>query len=97
VRERLKHAKRYYDAIREILLREWDPIGVSEVPEAQDEYDGYVYKIYGMIARHELRQRLVEHLWEIETSRMGLIGDRKRAEEIADRLIGLRGEIQFDT
>jgi hypothetical protein len=97
MKERLRRAKRYYGAVREILLRQWDPIGVSDVPEAQDEYDGYVYKIYGMIARNEPRQRLVEHLWEIETSRMGLIGDRKRAEEIADRLIGLRGEIRFDT
>ena len=34
-----KRAKRYYDAVREILLREWDPIGVPDVPEAQNEYD----------------------------------------------------------
>ena len=27
--------------LRTLLLR-WDPIGVGEAPEAQDEYDGYV-------------------------------------------------------
>ena len=32
-------AQRYHHAIREILLRDWDPVGVADVPEAQDEYD----------------------------------------------------------
>ncbi len=30
------------ESIRQVLLREWDPIGVRDVAEAQDEYDGYV-------------------------------------------------------
>lgn len=97
MKERLKHARRDYVAIREIVLREWDPIGVSHLPEAQDEYDGYVYLIYGVIARQEPRHRLVELLWDIETSRMGLTGDRQRDEEIADRLLGLREVIQADS
>lgn len=35
-------AMRYHQAIREALMKEWDPIGVAHIPEAQDEYDGYV-------------------------------------------------------
>ena len=35
-RERARH---YHGAIHTILLTEWDPIGVSHAPEAQDEYD----------------------------------------------------------
>jgi hypothetical protein len=97
MKERLRHVKRYHGAIREVLLREWDPIGVSDVPEAQDEYDGYVYKIYGMLARHETRDRLVDHLLDIETTTMGLIGDRRRTEAIVDQLIKLREEIDADT
>lgn len=38
----LDQAKQLQDAIAEILLREWDPIGVVDTPEAQDEYDSYV-------------------------------------------------------
>jgi hypothetical protein len=26
--------------IRPVLMEDWDPIGVSDVPEAADEYDG---------------------------------------------------------
>jgi hypothetical protein len=28
--------------IDSVLLRDWDPIGVAHVPQAQDEYRGYV-------------------------------------------------------
>ena len=30
------------EAVRQVLLHVWDPIGVRGVPQAQDEYDGYV-------------------------------------------------------
>ena len=43
--------------IREILMHEWDPIGVRDVPQAQDEYDSYVGRVYVMMmderATHE--------------------------------------------
>jgi hypothetical protein len=28
--------------VREVLMRDWDPIGVAGIAEAADEYDGYV-------------------------------------------------------
>ncbi|WP_259673271.1 MULTISPECIES: hypothetical protein [Rhizobium] len=34
----------------EILLTEWDPIGVSDLPEAQDEYDAYADTVFGTLA-----------------------------------------------
>lgn len=39
VSEALARAQAYHVAIRDILLNEWDPIGVSGCPEAQDEHD----------------------------------------------------------
>ncbi len=92
--EHLIRAECYHEGIRRILLHEWDPIGVTDVAEAQDEYDGYVSKIYGMLIRHEPRHKLVDHLWWIETDNMGLAGDRQRTEAIADRLLGLRDELE---
>jgi hypothetical protein len=86
--------KRYYEPVRLILLRDWDPIGVSDIPEAQDEYDGYVLQICGMLMRQESRQRLVDHLWWVESEHMGMPGDRRHTEEIADRLIRLREETE---
>ena len=89
-----KCAKRYYDAVREILLREWDPICVPDAPEARNEYGCYVDRLCVMIARQEPGDRIAERLWSIDTTGMGLRGDRQRAERVADRLIGLRGQRQ---
>jgi hypothetical protein len=92
--EHLNRSRRYHDGIRRILLREWDPIGVADVQEAQDEYDSYVGRIHGILIRHEPRRKLVDHLWWIETDNMGLAGNRQRTEAIADRLLELRDELE---
>ncbi len=94
--ERLDRAKRYHEAIRGILLYEWDPIGVVDEPKAHDEYDSYIHEIHSMLVRHEPRHRLVDHLWWVETEHMGLFGNRSRTEMAVDRLIGLRKEIESD-
>ena len=39
-------------AIRSVLLRKWDPIGVRETAEARDDYDSYSMRLYSF-----LRQR----------------------------------------
>ena len=90
VREHLYHARHYHAAIRQILLHDWDPIGVAHVPEAQDEYDSYIHEIHGMLIRREPRNRLIDHLWWLETQHMGLFGNRTRTEAVADKLIALQ-------
>jgi len=94
--EHLDRARRYHGAIRGVLLHEWDPIGVVDEPDAQDEYDHYIHEIHGMLIRHEPRHRLVAHLWWVETEYMSLFGYRPRTEAVADRLLGLREEIEAD-
>lgn len=51
-------------SIGEVLLSDWDPIGVNDVPEAQDEYDSYVGDVYRMLASGCSEDELVEHLWK---------------------------------
>ncbi len=92
--EHLNHARRYHEAIRDVLLHEWDPIGVSDEPDAQDEYDSYVGRIQGMLTRHEPRHAIVEHLWNIETHLMGLTGNLRHTEAIADRLLAVRDQFE---
>lgn len=90
----LDRARRYHEAIRRILLLEWDPIGIVDQPDAQDEYDDYIHEIHGMLIRHEPRHRLIDHLWWVETEHMGLFGYRPRTEAVADQLLKLRTEIE---
>jgi hypothetical protein len=79
----------YHDAIREILLKEWDPIGVGLEPEAQDEYDAYVGQIHGLICRREPTRKIFEFLWRVETELVGLCGNRSRTAVTAERLFRL--------
>ncbi len=72
--------------IREILLQEWDPIGINDEPGAQHEYDAYVAEVDALVVRKAKEQEIFQHLWEIETGYMGLAGNREKTEAVAKRL-----------
>ena len=91
-----KRAKRYHDAIRTVLLRDWDPIGVSDVPEAHDEYDSYIPGIHGRLISRASAQELFDHLRKIETIEMGLASNRQRTQHVVQKLIALINEIESE-
>jgi hypothetical protein len=83
-------ARQIQESIRGVLLHEWDPIGVKDVPEAQDEYDGYVGGVYGLLVSGATAEQLAEHLWKIETDTMGLsTPDQAALLPVAQNLRGL--------
>jgi len=82
-------AKAYHEAIRAILLKEWDPIGVADIPEAQDEYDAYVPGVYKRLITWASSEEIFAYLWDIETEHMGLYGNAGHTRAIAERLRGL--------
>ena len=82
-------ARPLHDAIRGVLLNEWDPIGVVDIPGAQDEYDSYIPTIYRLLIRREPVYEVFDYLWWAETKNMGLSGNRQRTEQVAERLVGL--------
>ena len=96
MREQRGRAKRYNDAICAILLHAWDPIGVAEIPEAQDEYNMYASQVASILMRGEPREKIIDYLWLIETENMGLPGNQPRIEAAVDRLLELRREIDGD-
>jgi len=89
-----ERARRYHNAIREILLRAWDPIGVGDVAEAQDEYDTYIPGIYGRLIHRIPEQELFDHLWQIETQQMGLAGDRSKTQQAVRKLLLLNTQLE---
>jgi len=54
-------------------MAEWDPIGVSDIPEAADEYDGYICGIYELLDQGSSEGALYSHLRGIEIGQMGMI------------------------
>ena len=82
----LDRAKVLHQKIRDILLNEWDPIGVRSIAEANDEYDGYVPTIYKMIISRKPAYEIFEYLLWLEGTHMGLTVDRPRTLFIAEKL-----------
>ena len=89
----LDKAKLLHKAIHKILIEEWDPIGVGDILEAQDEYDSYIPQIYKMIISRKPKYEIFKYLWWLETEHMSLSGNRQQTEQCAERLFNLTEEI----
>lgn len=68
---REQRAKEIQRAIGDVLLRNWDPLGVKDVPQGQDEYDAYVGGVYRLIASGASARQIAEHLMRIESDHLG--------------------------
>ena len=85
-----RKARSIQESIRNILLRDWDPIGINDVPEAEDEYDSYVGGIYRLLASHCSTDQIVDHLATIESQTMGLgVANREHLTRVATQLLAL--------
>lgn len=71
--DRNDRAKSIADAVRQVLVNHWDPIGVMDDPEwPRDEYDSYIGEIYRYLLRGESTEFIARHLCFIEETAMGL-------------------------
>lgn len=89
MREELQRARTLQQKIRAILLEEWDPIGVIEIPDARDEYDGYVPDIYAILISQKPINDVFDYLLWAEAEHMGLTVNRQRTQRISEQLFAL--------
>jgi hypothetical protein len=72
-------------AIRRVFLEVWDPIGVSDEPNAQDEYDGYIGRVFELLTTGGSDTEIIEHLlWA--TERMDMDGSRTSLQTVTAAL-----------
>ena len=88
-----RQARGIQEQIRQILLNDWDPIGIREVPEAQDEYDSYVGGVYRLLADGASAVEVAKHLARIEGEQMGLPSSADVRLSVATKLCGLKVKI----
>ena len=76
-----------------ILMKEWDPIGVNDIPEARSEYDSYIPMIYKFSILKKSEEETFDYLSMIETEFMGFADDRpnrkQKIMQVVDKLINL--------
>ena len=58
--------------MRDILNRDWDPIGVADI--VADEYGMYIGQIHSLLAKCATENEIAEYLLWVEVERMGLTG-----------------------
>lgn len=58
--------------LRKLLMDRWDPIGVSGIPEAQDEYDQYLVPLLNLLSDGASTKTIARYLSEVQTGWMEL-------------------------
>jgi len=82
-----------YRVVDEVLHYLWDPIGVSSIPQARDEYHGYLPHVFGMVRSSADEAAIAAYLGEVITDRMGLSANPKHDLNIAQVLVSWRDTI----
>jgi hypothetical protein len=84
---RQRRVKEVENAIRGILLHEWDPIGTAGIwPDS--EYKPYVAKVFRILAGNRSEQELVEFLYRTGRDAIGLYDkSREQLRPVARRLL----------
>lgn len=75
-----------FKRIDEVVHYLWDPIGISEIPQARDEYHSYLAAIYSSVKSGNTKE-VVETMKRITGENMGLIFDQDKAEKAAEILL----------
>jgi hypothetical protein len=83
-----KESRRIRAEIRRVLLEVWDPIGVKDVPQAQDEYDCCLYEVFRLLTAGGSDDQITDFLWKQGTEHMGL---SLNGEQMHPTVAGLRG------
>ena len=88
---REKRAAEIQDAIRQILYRDWDPIGVHRAAP-EDEYDSYIGGVYRILASSRSEEALIQFL---AGTAEGILGSQvpapERLRSVTQKLLALDG------
>ena len=73
--------------IHDVLLNEWDPIGIVSLGGPDDEYQSYEGGVLALLQQGVSEDELAAHLIKIERDRMGLEESPDIARRAARSLI----------
>jgi hypothetical protein len=77
------------DALKQLLLNEWDPIGVRGAAGAEDEYDSYAGDVAEMLADGAGAEAIARFLGIVETDHIGLALRPDRNLAVARRAVAI--------
>jgi hypothetical protein len=85
-----KLALEIFGSIKQVLIRDWDPIGIGDEEVCGDEYDAYVAPVYRILIDSRSENDLIEELRRIEVDEIGVMPtDVERLRFVALKLLSL--------
>lgn len=78
--------------VKDILMNDWDPIGIKNNPNAKAEYDEYALRIVGMLYSGSNENKIVEYLNMVVAQDLGLPVNDVISKMVSKKLIGLELE-----
>ena len=89
-KKREQRAAEIQDVIRQVLLRDWDPIGVNNDPELADEYDSYIAPVYRILVGSRSEDDLIGLLYRTERDQIGTACESpEQLRPVAQKLLAL--------
>lgn len=76
-----------YTYVDEILFYHWDPVGVSDSPEAREEYHGYLPQVFLLVKNGSPKEVVTKLLAKYQTDDMGMPDDDRRNDQVASMLL----------
>ncbi|HUS53009.1 MAG TPA: hypothetical protein VMY41_03270 [Thermohalobaculum sp.] len=85
--------KHLFALIRDVLIQDWDPLGLSDAPGTPDDYDAVARELHALITDPETTaERIAAYLRWVEGAQMGLQRRPGMAKAAAQRIMALKGE-----
>ena len=78
------------EEVKNILMNDWDPIGVKSNPNAKAEYDQYALRIVGMLYNGTTQDSLADYLDKIVTEDLGLSSNKNKSIEVSKKLLAVK-------
>jgi hypothetical protein len=75
-----------YKRIDEILWHEWDPIGVTGIEQARDDYYGYLPEVLQMLLEGATSSQIAAYLQQVTTQNIGLDSSLEDHVAVAEKI-----------
>jgi hypothetical protein len=85
-----QESRRIQTEIRRVLVDVWDPIGIKDVSNAQDEYDGYIGGVFELLNSGRSDEEISAYLWKVIEERIHIHPARGATQETVKALRRIR-------
>jgi hypothetical protein len=85
------------DALKQLLLREWDPLGLAGRDGSEGHYDPYAVRVFEMLGSGADARVIAAYFNSIVASEFSLTSNPEREGQIAAKAVAIHGVVPGET